>query len=432
MHERTRRNLCRLAFLAFGVLPTVCTLVWSGYRTSPLYAASERAAWEHRLSELTGLMARIARVEHPAGGSTLLHTLEFTDPDGGDRVAIIRQAEIAYQPQGVVVLLSQPEVAQGKFLRLWDVLHNRVLQGQTPTTAIQITSSELTLEVGRQAQTFTTVRCTVEPFETSVLTWIEFQLAGVEMPGPAQLRIERNRQISPPTTAWMLHTDTPLPCAIFTDYLRPLARLGDRALFQGTVSCTSRRDHWSGELTGHFSQVDLDQLTESLPHKLSGFATITLDRAVVEQGVLSSATGSVVSPGGTVSRSLVAALAQNMALTTPEVTLADNTPLTVYDRLAFRFSVSGEGFSIAGLDPSSDDVILTRAGQPLLTGDQRARYPLVALVRALTPDSQFLVPATDATKELLQWLDFPSPHPRTISAAEPPPPRVQLSKRKRE
>src|SRR5262245_13444382 len=128
MHERTRRNLCRLAFLALGVLPTVYTLAWSGYRATPVYAATERSAWERQLFERTGLTARIASVEHPAGGSTLLHSLELTDPDGGDRVATVRQAEIAYQPQGVVVLLSQPEIAQGQFLRLWDVLHQRVLQ----------------------------------------------------------------------------------------------------------------------------------------------------------------------------------------------------------------------------------------------------------------------------------------------------------------
>jgi hypothetical protein len=376
---------------------------------------------------MTGLVARIARVEQLAGGSTLLQGVEVSDPDGGDRVATIRQVEIAYQPQGIVVLLSQPEIAHGKFLRLWDVWQQRVLQGSLPARAIQITSGELTLEVGRLAQTFTTVRCTVEPFDTGVRTWIEFQLAGIEMPALAKLRIERDRRVSPPTTAWMLNTDTPLPCAIFTDYLKPLARLGDRAVFQGTVSHSSSREEWSAELSGQFSNVDLTELTTPLPHRLSGLATLTVDRLIVEQGLLSSATGSVVSHGGTVSRSLVSALAQHLPLA-QDVVQASHAPLTAYDQLAVRFSVNQQGFSIAGLDADSPDIILSAAGQPLLRGDPQAHYPLVSLVRALTPDSQYLVPATPATRGLLQWLDMPAPRPRTTGTQEPSAPRVRLSR----
>ena len=65
MHERTRRNLCRLAFLALGVVPTLCTLAWASYRTSPLYAEAERRMWETRLSAATGFSTQIGRLEFP-------------------------------------------------------------------------------------------------------------------------------------------------------------------------------------------------------------------------------------------------------------------------------------------------------------------------------------------------------------------------------
>jgi hypothetical protein len=425
MHERTRRNLCRLAFLALAVLPTLGTVTWIGYRESPLYAFVQRSEWERRLFDWTGMHVRVEQMEFPGGGSLLFHRLTLTDPDGGAPAATVRQMELAYHPQGIVVLLSQPEVAQGKFLRLWDVLEQRVLQGPRPGTAVQITSGEVTLEVGSRAQTFTTVRCTVEPFENNVRAWLEFQLAGVPMPGPAQLRIERHRQLATPATSWSLHSDTPLPCHVFTDYLPPLARFGDRASFQGTVSCMATRDGWSSEVAGRLLQVDLSRLTEDLPHRLSGDATIVLDRVVFDRGLVHSATGSVVSTGGTVSRSLITALAEHIPLSAPEVMLAASTPLTNYDRLAFRFTVAADGFALSGLDPGAGDVLLTVGGQPLLAGDRTVRYPLVSLVRALAPDSVHLVPATEITKPLLQLFTFPAP---TGESA----PRLRLSERPRE
>lgn len=454
MHERTRRNLCQLAFLAFGVLPTLGTLAWTAYRASPLYAAVERLAWENRLGALTGLSAKVGQIEHPTWDTTLLHELHLIDPDGGQRVARIRQVDIGLQPEGVVVLLSQPEVSQGKFLRIWDTLHDRILRGPAPSADVQIRTGEFTLEVGKRAQTFTAVQCTIsrrppgaalatDPPNNSSSTAetnrrgadvqadIQFQLAGVEMPIPARLLVERCRQASPPTTHWTLQSNVPIPCDVFTDYLPLLSQLGDRATFQGNVSVALQRASWSGQLSGQFLQVDLRQLTNALPHRLSGTANVRIDQAFIEQGVLNSATGAVISHGGTVSRSLISSLAQHLSLSTPEVVLAESAPLTGYDLLAFQFAISGEGFSLAGFNDRGDETMLTAAGQPLLAGDSQARYPLAALVRALTPESQYLVPATEAIKPLINWLDLPAPRPANLPTDEPPTGRLRWSERSR-
>lgn len=424
MHERTRRNLCRLVFLALGVLPTVCTMAWASYRVSPLFAAAECAYWEQQLARLTGFEARVGQVERLAGG-TLLTAVQFVDPEDNQLVAKLRQVEIVHRTEGILVLLSQPEVARGKFLRVWDAWHQRVLQGSAPRTAIQISTGELTLEVGQVAQTFTNVCCTIKPQQESIQTWIEFQLAGMEMPEPAQIRIERNRQVSPPVTCWTLHSNTPLPCAIFTDYWESLALLGDRARFQGIISYIAEREHFSADVQGRFFGVDLSKLTESFPRRLSGQATIKVDHAILDHGTLRELAGSVVSPAGTISLSLVTALAQHVQWETPEVMLASNSPIA-YDQLAFQFSLASDGFSIAGAGSLPKNVIVTAAGKPLLTVNEQARYSLVSLVRALTPDSRYLVPATSATKSLLQVLDFPAPVPRTLPPDGHVPARVRI------
>ena len=434
MHERTRRNLCRLAFLVMGVVPTVCTLAWAGYRISPIYVEVERADWEQRLTAMTGLTARLVRLEFPGGDSIVLHNLEFTDPDDGRVVVKIRQAEIDQRPEGIVIALSQPEVTQGKFLRLWDVLDLHILRGPALASAVQITTGELTLEVGERGQSFTSVICTLENVGSSLQASIGFQLAGVSMPAAAQLQIRRNRQVIPPVTSWSLATATPLPCALFADYLPPLTNLGDQALFQGKIYCNLPRDRVTAQWSGQLSQVDLDILSDPLPHKLTGWATIDIRQANLEQGVLTFLEGTLVSHGGTASRSFVASLAENVPLATPEVMQVGNTAPSLfhYDELGFQFSVSGEGCTLRGVPELPENVILIASGQPMLTVDSQTPYPLVSIVRALAPDTRYLVPATDATRSLLQFLDFPSPQPRTLQRDVQPPNRLRMSNGRRE
>lgn len=411
MHERTRRTLCRLAFLVLAILPTISTFVWVGYRCSPVYAAAERAAWEEKLFSLTGLLCRVGRIERPVGGTWLLHQVEFLDPDGGDALGTVRQIELAEQPEGLVVLLSQPELAPGKFLRLWDALHERVLRGPVVSRAVQIRSGEITLRAGRRAQTFTSVLCQIEPRGGGLVTRIDFQLAGIEMPRPAQVRIERNRQTVPPTTRWTLQTDAPLPCDLFVDYLPALERLGDRSEFVGSVTMTLAPLGWTGQVSGQFQQVDLSAATDPLPHRLSGLATVTVRDARVEGGRIESASGSVFSPGGTVSRSLVASLAENLPLRSSEVALAAHEPLATYEQLGFQFDWSAAGISLTSLDPSVGDTILFSRNELLLSTNGQARMSLVSVLRALSPESPWMVPATEEMRALMNVLPLPAATP---------------------
>lgn len=427
MHERTRRQLCRLAFVALCVLPTMATCAWVGYRRSPLHAAAERAIWQQKLYDLTGLSARIEHVRRTTGRSTLLIGIVLTDPDGGDQVVRLRQAEIARTPQGIVVLLSQPEVAQGKFLRLWDMLHERVLRGPQPPTPIQITAGELTLEVGSRAQTFTRLRCTIEPHAEGLRALLDFQLAGLEMPAPAQLQIDRNRQIMPPVTSWQLHSDTPIPCSLFSDYLPAVGRLGSRCVFQGSISTLSARDRWSGEISGRFSHIDLESATEPFPHKLTGLADLTVSKAVIQQGTLKEATGELISAGGVVSPTLLAALGKQLSVGVPPGIEEWSEPYIRYERMAFQFALSEQGMNLVGrCSDSVPGVVMLAKEGALVVGDRRRAYPLVGVIRALSPDSEWLVPATDESRGLLEVLALPAARQASPAMARPLRPRVRL------
>jgi hypothetical protein len=414
-------------FVATCVLPTLSTLAWAAYRLSPLHAAAEKTAWEKWFFDRSGLIARIGQVEHPGGGSTLLVGVTLSDSDGGQRIAKLRQAEFARTPQGIVVLLSQPEVEHGKLLRVWESLHDRVLRGPPLDAPIQISAGELTLELGRRAQTFTLLRCTFEPQQAGVGALLEFQLAGRQIPVPASLRLERSSQNSPPSTRWHLSTPSAIPCQLFSEYLPGLANLGNDCEFQGTIGAVESSGVWSAELSGRFSHVDLESATQLFPHRLSGLATVNLEQAVVVQGTITSAAGEITSGGGAVSTSLLASLAEHLRVAVPPATLQAPQPHLIYSELACQFAIDSAGITLAGrcVNGRAGTVFHGTAG-PLLVADAQATIPLVSLVRALSPESSWLVPATNESKHLLGILALPSGNPSKVAVAQQPRARLRL------
>ena len=129
MHEKTRRWICRAAFLAVCAVPTVWLLGAIGYRHSPLFVRRQIAIWERAVQQHSGFLVQIGRVSYPRGDVALLEGVRLTDPDSQRLVVQIRQAELVRAEGRLLVILSQPEVEPGQFLRLCEAFHERLLRG---------------------------------------------------------------------------------------------------------------------------------------------------------------------------------------------------------------------------------------------------------------------------------------------------------------
>jgi hypothetical protein len=328
---------------------------------------------------------------------------------------------MAQTDHGLVMLLSQPELDDGAFLRLWEAFHNRVLRGGVLPVAVQWNAAELTLHSPPQAITFTDVRCTAEPFASGTKARIDFRVAGVEMASPAQLAIVRDRAPHPPVTKWQVRTGatpltkwqvrtgaTPLPCSLFADYCPPLARLGSECRFQGSVWAEESGDSWDGEIAGRFQQVDLQQLLAPFPHKLSGAAEVTLTHARFRSGRLTGAAGSLHAHGGVVSTSLLSTIGEALQLRVTCAGEESSQPLHTYEQLALGFQLDAAGLRVAGLctDATPGAVLVGRSGT-ILADSTAEVVPAVALAQALSPDHHLHVPATRETDLLLRALPLP-------------------------
>jgi hypothetical protein len=172
---------------------------------------------------------------------------------------------------------------------------------------------------------------------------------------------------------------------------------------------------WSGELVGEFQHVDLDELiTNQFPHKLSGVATLSIERGTMDGGYIVDAAGDLTSAGGTVGQSLLDAASRSLGLRLHS--RADDAPLIRYQKLAFGFSMDASRMSIQGRVDDQGTVMADAQGS-LLSQSGPSDLSPVAVLQLLVPQSEVQVPATRETASLLHALPLPKIVPPAANAA---------------
>jgi hypothetical protein len=422
MHDKTRRTVCRIAFVMLSVLPTLGVAGFAVYRATPLFAARERQAWEQALENRSGLRAYVGRVSYPRGGVTLLSGVVLVDPDSQQRVIAARLIELARNADSTTVVISQPEVQPGQFLRLWEVFHDRVVRGGSIDKPVQIEAHEATLHESAQALTLSRLACSFESSADTIHAAFDFEVAGAEMATPAHLEMLRRRQPANLSTAWELSTGpASLPCSLFARYFAPLRGLGTDCRFQGMVSAEQSASGWTGHLSGMFDKVNLERMVEPFPHKVRGAGSISIGELTFRDDRISQATGRLDAKDGIISQSLIAEFSRAFALDAASRAAAPGRDLLEYSRLSVGFQLENGGLRILGLcDGDTPGVLLADLQGPLVIETQSAAVPAMALAQALSPDSGLQVPATAETDLLLRSLPLPAKSSDTERTARQP------------
>jgi len=345
----------------------------------------------------------------------VLEEVAFHDPDGDQRLAVIGVLELS---AGSLVWSAQAlhaEIEPGQLALLLERLHDRLLRGTDPLSVGELYASEVTLRGTEQSQTLTNVWSTAELGELGPQLTIEFQLAGIEMPSPAELRIVRNRQSIPAVTGWQLRTGArPLPCSFLSDYLPGLRYLGPQAEFVGSVWAERSVASWNGEVIGTIHRLSLGELLEPFPHKLTGTAEVELKRARLRDGKLAELSGRIRAPGGVVSRSLIRSLEEAFQVSVPSLPDSDATRLMTYRELGMAFELDQTGLRLVGECGKPANAILVLNETLQIAAPSAKPLPAVGFARALLPQSEFQVPLARQTDLLLRSL----PLPRAIVPAE--------------
>ena len=412
MAEKRRIRLVRAGFLLFCLVPTIGITAWAVARAAS-GPAVDKSLWEEELEWLLGLDVSIAEVARPEQGVTVLQGVEISDPETGP-LARIGAIELARTEQGIVLIASQVEVQAEGLARVWELVHDRVLRSRRPTDLpIHFSASELTIQAidsSGEAQAGTLVDCDgwIAASETGPQLALTFRRAGSDGAAAEFHLLRKNRQATPPATYWSLDTaGAPLPCLLVARQVPVLKNLGEGCQFSGKVWGQHQDGRWHGEFDGRLQNVDLHKLvTQRFPHLLSGAADIEVS-AVLHDGRLQSATGSIHSPGGTIGRSLVEASCQAFPLKCLALETAQDKNWR-YSELHFGFDVNVEGIKLAGgCDPLGEVLLLDQNG-PLIERTTADRVAVLSLAEVLSRADRSQSRVTREGQALLEVLPLPS------------------------
>lgn len=411
------------AFLLAGVLPTIGVSTWCFWRHSGAYVRRAAAELEQRL----GLSVSLRAIEHTRPGVVVYRGLQLVDPETGRTLVRVPAVHVSRatvtSAAGPVARLEiraeKPELESrgleemGRLVR--DAMRAR-LGPRDPHWAFS--ADEVRLLTGGIGQSLIQVQAVMDAPPGGVQTELAFRLPEVNMPEPARVRIGRNRQTSPPAIGFELSTGgAALPCGLLGLGLAEFERAGAKSRFSGYLWANEGVGGWQGEMVGQWTNLDLaEMLGTSFAHKLTGSAQVHLQFARFHDGRLDEAAGTINAGPGIISRSLIQAAVEQLALARG----ADpNTPgeLVPYEQLAADFLLSSKGIQLrgrcAGIGPGS--VLIDRYCR-LLGDPPAAPQPVESLLRLFVAEGRQQIPASRQSERLLRVLPVPDVQVPSITA----------------
>lgn len=411
LHQRTRRRLCQIGFCVLCALPTTGLLAWS----AGLKTAAHQLRCRQALNERLGLDVRFERVLYPQPGLTRFEPFELADAETGDWVLRCRSLDVLSSGRKIAVDPHEVELAAKHVDKVRRLVTRRLTHEIPGDASFSLLTTQVTLTSADAGQTYDDVAGRIELADDVATATLRFRLPEHEDGEPPLFSISRRRTTSGVrTTAKLATLGAELPVSMLSPWLELTELLGADATFQGTITIDEDGGRYACQAAGLFADIDLERLVaRRFPHHLAGRATVEVKRARLEAGRVVEAAGIIRSPSGEIGGSLLAAAVELLGCQ-PGAAPAGKLPFAlgrndVYRNLAIVFQLDGQGLTLSS--PSSAQppgaLLLSKRGAALVTSPMDGPVPLVQFVRALSPESDLLVPATKETSQLVRWLPLP-------------------------
>lgn len=411
LHQRTRRRLCQLGFCLFCVLPTTGLLAWS----TGLKTAAHQLQCRQALSERLGLDVRFERASYPQPGLTRFEPFELADAETGEWVLRCRFLDMISSGRKIAIDPHEVELAAKHADKLRRLVTRRLTHEIPGEASLSLLPTQVTLTSADASQTYDDVAGRIEMADEGATATLRFRLPEHEEGEPPLFSISRRRTDSGMgTTAKLATLGAELPVSMLSPWLDLTGLLGADATFQGTLAIDEEEGQYGCQAAGVLADIDLERLIgRRFPQHIVGRATIEIKRVRLESGRLVEAMGVIRSPLGEIGGSLLLA-AVDMLGCQPGAAPAGKLPFASgrndeYRNLALSFRIDERGLLLTSLSSAqpAGALLLNKRGTAILTSPMDGPVPLVQLVRALSPASDLLVPATKETSQLTRWLPLP-------------------------
>ncbi len=416
MHERTQRAVARLLFVFCCAVPTCLSVLFIALTCTPWYGDYLRRAMERELSRKIGVTVEIDTLEYPAPRMTRLSGVRLLEPETGAEVGRVRMVTWVRGDTVNGIRLSQPELQSAQLAYVWRIIHDRFLcQPEMTTRLFRMVAGDLTIHSRSGSMTLRKVNTWLRPVDQQIEAMIQCVPAAQPNDAAVQISVVRDRSGRLASTDWTLHSgDIALPCSALADYLPAMRNLGADATFTGTLRWKVDAAGWSLDLGGsRFDDVELSELLHNVPHRLTGRASVRLERCQIDPGSAVDVSGTLLASGGFIGQSLLRSAQSQLGfdISLPEVGGARDLP---YDRIALRFDLFGPQLTLAGIchqqrgmEYLEPGVVVAALGQGIAQSRGQPQS-WASLVRAFWQEGREVVPVSAQAGWLLEVL--PSPH----------------------
>jgi len=422
-HERTRRRLCQVFFLALCLLPTLGVLVGAAWIRSPAH----RAAYEQRLRYQSGFDIAIDAVCYPRPGLVEYRGFRMTDPTSGESLLTCPLVLAESAGDQFTITLDGPKCSCNSWRALADAALRWVrTESQHSGDNLQVFATGAEIDWGTSHSAIGQIAMHVPGGQSSAELSGQVWTTGQPSDEPLRLAARCERQNGRATTRLELHTGrTALSAARLAALWPPFARLGSDCRVHGSLWTVHNDQGLSGEFAGEIAAIDLAALTAApLPHGLTGLGDATIHSLRFENGVVQSAQVLFEAGPGTIDVPLIAA-ADALGLHATWNPIREPRSPASYQQMALALTIDGPHLAIEGrCQASGRGAVLVGQGGAIYADRHNPPRATAALASLLAPRGAPSVPISSGSAWLLAHLPSPTVEERpTARTANPFPQR---------
>jgi hypothetical protein len=399
----SRCLVCRAAFIACCVVPTIGVLAYAAWLSLP----SQLTHYEQQLAQQLRMSVRIGGLDRLQPGRAILRDIELAERSSHRWLARTPSLETGRNGDTIVLIASHLDLNGDGWPHLIELLKDYAA-GSGGTVALS--ASRVNWHCGPEMVQIEQLMARLQQGDSGPVCELRFRLKDRLGTEPVRLLIARVYDGQRQMIGYEVDTgDLQLPCCLALPALPWLAQLGPRAQFSGHAIVYHGDEGWQGELRGRMPDIDLRRLLhEPLGHEVHGLAELRLERARFDQSRLTDATGTLSGGPGLTGPSLRQAAIRHLRLVASPAA-AQSLDLLPYDELALEFQLDRSGLKIAGACAQAPKAtLLADRHQPLLaTAEPAEQVSLANLIHLLAPTSSEAVPVSRQTGWLLEILPTP-------------------------
>ncbi len=404
MHDRLRKNCCRLIFLLAVAAPTVSMLGWVLARNIPLVASQARLHWQEQLTDMLGMQVTLAAVQTPRPGVTVLQSLQLSDRETGTPCGSIATVQLWKVAEKQHVRIEDPRVQISEASETWCWVVQQLLRRHDLGTVVISTGPLVLDDSGEKSQSSLhgmELACHLQCIRECTTLTINMQQPGSGK-APVALQLRRQHQEAVVTQVTLDTASATLPCSLLVPLFPRLAALGENARFRGQLSAEQTTAGQVIDIAGEFNAVNLQQWLGSMSAGgLTGLATLHLQPARIMDDICVQASGRLVAENGMVKRSFLQRAAAELGLQWVHDLGAEQAG---YERLSCRFDLDTTGIQLSGetRGPAAGVILSHPRGVLLAATNRPQRLSSQALARSMGVSAAVGLPVSRSGLRQLQ------------------------------